>query len=168
MKKALFTLLLAGFICFTASAQTQTRVGGLLGFGTDSDYGNVGIGGIAEFLLNEKMAISPSLVFFFPKDESGVKFSLWELNANFNYYFLDESSVSLYGLAGLIFQGAKVKYEYLGDSYSDSDTNVGLNLGIGSNFHVSNDKILPFAELKYVITDADQLEIFAGVKFNLK
>jgi len=48
-----------------------------------------------------------------------------------------------------------------------SGTELGLNLGLGANFHISNEKILPFAELKYVISDFDQLVIFAGVKVNI-
>lgn len=168
MKKVLFTLLLAAVISFSASAQ-ETRVGGLLAIGTDSDFGNFGIGGIAEFLFNDKMAVSPSLIFFFPKDENDVKLSMWELNANFNYYFYQENSISLYGLAGLNIANYKIKWDYdvPGDD-TESDTEVGLNLGIGSNFSVSNEKILPFAELKYEINEYDQLVILAGVKFNIK
>lgn len=162
MKKVLFTLLLAAVISFSASAQGTTRVGGLLGYGSEIE--SFAIGGIAEFMIKDNMAISPSLVFFFPKTESGYKSSLWELNGNFNYYFLTEGSAQVYGLAGLNLAGAKTK---VGDTEVYSDTELGLNLGIGSNFVTTNDKLLPFAEIKYVISDFDQLCIYAGVKFNI-
>lgn len=163
MKKILLTALLAGVISLTASA--QTRVGGLLGFGSEIE--SLALGGLAEFMINDNMGISPQLVFFFGKEDGGVKQSLWEINGNFNYYFMQEE-VDLYGLAGLNFATYKVKYDIPGfGSNSASDSEIGLNLGLGANFHVSNESILPFAELKYVISDFDQLCIFAGVKFNL-
>lgn len=163
MKKVLFTALLATAVSLTASA--QTRVGGLLGFGSEIE--SLALGGVAEFMIKDNMGISPQLVFFFGKDEGNVKQSLWEINGNFNYYFLQDQ-VDLYGILGLNFANYKVKYDIPGfGSESVTDSEIGLNLGIGSNFTVSNENILPFAELKYVISDFDQLCIFAGVKFNL-
>jgi len=158
MKKVLFTLLLAGVISFSASA--QTRVGGLLAFGSEIE--SLGIGGIAEFMIKDNMGISPGIVFYF----GGDGYSLWEINGNFNYYFATEGSAQFYGLAGLNF--ATVSYDDNDFYDGGSDTEIGLNLGIGSNFVTNNDKLLPFAEIKYVISDFDQLCIFAGIKFNLK
>ena len=158
--------MLAGVISLTASA--QTRVGGLLGFGSEIE--SLALGGVAEFMIKENMGISPQLVFFFGKSQNDVKTSMWEINGNFNYYFMQDN-VDLYGIAGLNLANWKVKYDLSGfpgfDDYSSTGTELGLNLGLGANFQVSNDKILPFAELKYVISDFDQLCIFAGVKFNL-
>lgn len=163
MKKVLFTALLASVVSLTASA--QTRVGGLLGFGSEIE--SLALGGVAEFMIKENMGISPQLVFFFGKKDGDVKQSLWEINGNFNYYFLQDQ-VDLYGIIGLNFANYKVKYDIPGfGSESMTDSEIGLNLGIGSNFPVSNESILPFAELKYVISDFDQLCIFAGVKFIL-
>lgn len=157
MKKVLFTLLLAGVISFSASA--QTRVGGHLAFGSEIE--SFGIGAVAEFMIKENMGISPSFTYFFGDEY----YNMWELNGNFNYYFATEGVAQFYGLAGLNF--ANVSYD--DDVYeSDSNTEMGLNLGIGSNFAISNDKILPYAEIKYVISDYDQLVILAGIKFNLK
>lgn len=166
MKKILLTVLLAGVISLAANA--QTRVGGLLGFGSEIE--SLALGGVAEFMIKENMGISPQLVFFFGKSQNDVKTSMWEINGNFNYYFMQDN-VDLYGIAGLNLANWKVKYDLSGfpgfDDYSSTGTELGLNLGLGANFQVSNDKILPFAELKYVISDFDQLCIFAGVKFNL-
>ncbi|MDV3307454.1 MAG: porin family protein [Cyclobacteriaceae bacterium] len=165
MKKVLFTALLATAISVTASA--QTRIGGLLGFGSEIE--SLALGAVGEFMIQDNMGISPQVVFFFGKKEGDFKESLWEINGNFNYYFLQEN-VDLYGLLGLNIASYKVKYDgpsLPGFSASASDTEIGLNLGLGANFPVSNDSILPFAELKYVISDFDQLCIYAGVKFIL-
>ncbi|HEX7015898.1 MAG TPA: outer membrane beta-barrel protein [Cyclobacteriaceae bacterium] len=163
MKKVLFTALLATMVSLAASA--QTRVGGLLGYGSEIE--SLALGGVAEFMIKDNMGISPQLVFFFGKKDNNVKQSLWEINGNFNYYFLQEE-VDLYGILGLNFANYKVKVDVPGfGSESATDSEIGLNIGIGSNFNVSNDNIKPFAELKYVISDFDQLCIFAGVKFNI-
>jgi|SRR5690606_9055048 outer membrane protein X len=155
MKKVLFTALLATVVSLGASA--QTRIGGMLGFGSEIE--TLGIGALGEFMIKDNMGISPQLFFFFPKDDV----SWFEVNANFNYYFMQDQ-VDLYGLAGLNIATVKVDRGPLEDY---SDTEIGINLGLGLNFHLSNDNIKPFAELKYVIGDADQLAIFAGVKFLL-
>lgn len=165
MKKVLFTVLLATVVSLTASA--QTRVGGLLGYGSEIE--SLALGAVGEFMIKENMGISPQVVFFFGKKQGDVKSSMWEINGNFNYYFLQEN-IDLYGILGLNIASYKVKYDgpaLPGFSASASDTEIGLNLGLGANFPVSNDSILPFAELKYVISDFDQLAIFAGVKFIL-
>src|SRR5690606_14071692 len=165
MKKVLFTALLATVVSLTASA--QTRIGGLLGFGSEIE--SLALGAVGEFMIKDNMGISPQLVFFFGKKEGDVKTSMWEINGNFNYYFLQEN-VDLYGILGLNIASVKVKYDgpsFPGFPASRSDTEIALNLGLAAIFPVSNDNILPFAELKYTISDFDQLCIFAGVKFIL-
>src|SRR5690606_13030329 len=78
--------------------------------------------------------------------------------------------IDLYGILGLNIASYKVEYDgpaLAGFSASASDTEIGLNLGLGANLPVSNDSIRPLAELTYVISAFDQLAIFAGVKFIL-
>ncbi|MDX1628036.1 MAG: hypothetical protein R3345_05020, partial [Fulvivirga sp.] len=48
----------------------------------------------------------------------------------------------------------------------DSNTELGLNLGIGTNFNI-NSSVMPFAQLRFVIGDADQAVLSFGVKFNI-
>jgi opacity protein-like surface antigen len=166
MKKILFVTLLAGVISLTASAQTPVRIGGLLGYGSEIE--SLALGGIGEFMIKDNMGISPSIVVFFGKKQRNIKTSMWEINGNFNYYFLMDQ-VDLYGIAGLNIASIKVKSDYVQFDYiSYSNTEVGLNIGMGANFKVSNDKIIPFAEIKYVISNYDQLCIFGGVKVNIK
>ncbi|SDI08527.1 outer membrane protein [Winogradskyella thalassocola] len=150
-----------------AFAQTETKIGALIGYGTEIE--NIGIGANAEFPIMEKLTISPSFIYYLPKDESGIKINWFEVNANANYYFLDEENIDVYGIAGLNYSSIKVKYENsfgLGGDFSSSDGRIGLNLGAGANFNIGS-SITPFAELKYVIIDGGQLVVAAGVKFNL-
>lgn len=160
------------FISFTnvQAQEIDTRIGGMLAYGTEIE--NIGVGANAEFGVMEKLSISPSFIYYLPKEEGPVKVNWFEVNANANYYLLNDGGFDVYGLAGLNYSSVKVKYDGaafpgFGGSASGSDGRFGLNLGAGANMHLSNDSIMPFAELKYVIIDGGQLVLAAGVKFKI-
>lgn len=159
--KKLLLLALFSLVCY-ASSVAQVRVGGMLGFGSEVEQWGLGVN--AEFFLNDKMAIAPNLLFYFPEKAGGVKYSYWELNGNFHYYFLAEDPVSVYGLGGLNLMTIRIKSDDPAFSgYDNSNSEIGINLGLGVNFNVGS--VLPFAELKYVVGDADQAVLLLGVKF---
>ncbi|MDT0687714.1 outer membrane protein [Autumnicola psychrophila] len=166
--RLLFTgalLFLAGI--FNSSAQTETRLGAMVAYGTEIE--NPGIGVTAEFPIIEDLTIAPGFIYYLPKDESGVSLNWWEINGNANYYFVNTESLGFYGLAGLNYSHVGVDYDgsgFGGASMSVSDGRFGLNLGAGANFDIGS-SIIPFAEAKYVIIDGGQLVIGAGVKFDL-
>ncbi|WP_178989897.1 outer membrane protein [Winogradskyella schleiferi] len=170
MKKINLILVIVAFYIgctFIATAQTETKIGGLLAYGTEIK--NIGIGANAEFPIMEKLTVSPSFIYYLPKDESGIKINWFEVNANANYYFLNEENIDVYGIAGLNYSSVKASYDgnnFLGNNYSSSDGRFGLNIGGGANFSLGSN-FIPFAELKYVIIDEGQLVIAAGVKFNI-
>ena len=91
----------------------------------------------------------------------------FEVNANANYYLLNQDNIGVYALGGLNYSSVKVSFDnaWLGSS-SASDGRFGLNLGGGINFKLGGN-IIPFAEIKYVIIDGGQLVAGAGAKFNL-
>jgi outer membrane protein X len=164
MKKGVLLTLIS--LTFCAASYAQVRIGGFLGYGSEVEQ--LAIGANAEFFLNEKMAIAPSLAFYLPEENGPYKLNVWELNGNFHYYFVSEDMISVYGLGGLNFTSVHVKIDGGGffDDVDDSETEIGLNIGGGINFKVT-DKIIPFGELKYAISDFDQVAIFFGVKFQL-
>lgn len=151
---------------FLSSAQTDTRLGVLIAYGSEIE--NVGLGVNAEFPVMESLTISPSFVYYFPKENYlTVDMNWWELNANANYYFVDNENLGFYGLAGLNYSHISVDYDIPGGSSVDtSDGEFGLNLGVGANFDI-NSKITPFAQAKYVIIDGGQFVIAAGIRFNI-
>ena len=163
--KKLFVIAVLSTVCYTASV-AQVRIGAFLANGTELEQWGLGVN--AEFFINEKMSIQPNLLFYFPEKVGDYKFSWWELNGDFHYYFVSQDVVSFYGKAGLNFMNYKVKYDgpSTGFDISGSDSYVGVNLGIGANFNVGG--VLPFGELKYVLGDADQAVISLGVKFPIK
>ncbi|MDR7128964.1 outer membrane protein X [Algoriphagus sp. 4150] len=149
------------------SAQDSKRIGGQLIYGTNIN--SLGVGAIAEFPIAEKMIISPSFSFYFPKDETIVKTSAFEINGNLNYMLLQEGAIHLYGLGGLNYTQMKVKTDLsiIGGTsdFSVSEGRIGLNLGAGVNFDLGKN-LLPFAEIKYVLSDFDRLVLAGGIKFN--
>lgn len=167
--KTINTFFCIVFLCCTlhfAHAQDETRIGALLAYGTEVE--NLGIGANAEFPIMDKLTISPSFIYYLPKDQVGVKVNWFEINGNANYYFLEQDNLSVYGLGGLNYSSVKVKYDgpYGGIiDYGGADGRFGLNIGGGANFILGN--LTPFAELKYVIIDGGQLVLAAGVKFGL-
>ena len=165
-KTILFFSLLCLFIGGISNAQTETRVGGFLAYGTEIE--NLGLGVNAEFSIMENLMVSPAFIYYFPKNESGISINWYEFNANANYYFLSEENMQFYGIGGLNYSHVKVSYDGPFDSYlaEVSDGRVGLNLGGGVNFNIGKN-FMPFTELKYVIIDGGQLAIAGGVKFNL-
>lgn len=163
MKRVL--LLLSCVLMFQwATAQEDTRVGAFLAYGTEVE--SLGIGANAEFPIATNLTISPSLIYYFPREESGVDFNWFEVNGNANYYFVNEDNIGVYGLAGLNYTNVKVSGDTGFGDASVSDGRLGLNLGAGANFLIDG-SIIPFAELKYVIIEEGQLVIMGGVKFNI-
>ncbi|WP_425401993.1 hypothetical protein [Fulvivirga imtechensis] len=61
----------------------------------------------------------------------------------------------------------KVKYDDGNIRYKDTNSELGLNLGIGTNLNLGG-SIKPFAEFKFTISDFDQAVLFFGVKYDLK
>jgi outer membrane immunogenic protein len=162
MKKIL--LFTVSLLLMTTGLFAQTRLGAQLGYGSATEQW--GAGANAEIFINDKMAISPDLLLYFPEKKSGVRYSFWEINANFHYYVLSEDVVGLYGLAGLNFITSREKFESsIVDDYDNSNTDLGLNLGIGLNVVLG--ELVPYAELKYVVGNVDQAVVMAGVKIQL-
>lgn len=151
---------------FLSTAQTDTRLGVLIAYGSDIE--NVGLGVNAEFPVMENLTISPSFIYYFPKENYlTVDMNWWELNANANYYFVDNQNLGFYGLAGLNYSHVSVDLNTPGSpSIESSDGKFGLNIGVGSNFNI-NSKITPFAQAKYVLIDGGQFVIGAGIRFSI-
>ena len=168
MKKTLLALFFIVFAITTIQAQQPIRVGAFAGFGTKIERPAIGV--IGEFGIMDKLTISPSFAYYFTEKNGFAKTSFFEFNANANYYFLTEGSFHVYGLAGLQVARSSVSVNLGGlgiGNYGGSASKVGLNVGAGANMDLGS-KIMPFAELKYTLGGAEQLGIFAGVKYSIK
>lgn len=164
MKKYILLLFVVVMSAGVASAQTPIRLAPFLGYGSDV-IKQTHVGFLAEFMINSKMAISPDLILYFPKINNYQKQSWYELDGNFNYYFVQEKGFHLYGLAGLNYTRVKYRDTRTDRIYGD-DGRIGINLGFGMNF-VASRRVLPFIQMKYVVSDYDHAAISAGIKFQV-
>ena len=157
----------------------QDRIYPGIVFGSEIETVGITLG--SEFFVSKKVSIAPDFIFYFPNKESRVsggnqietKTTLWELNGNVHYYFVDKSNIGFYGVGGLNY--SHVGYEYkrtdvdsgiIESQFDGSDGEIGLNFGVGANFPIRHN-FTPFTELKYVAASTDQLVISAGLKFEL-
>jgi len=159
-------VLIIGFIVSPSTANAQNSVGGGLAFGTGIESAGIGIN--AEFRVADKISVAPSFIYFFPRTViAGIQTKQFEVNINGNYYLRSDDKIDFYALAGLNITRISIPIIFPGLIESTiSSTEVGLNVGAGANFKVSS-KVTPFAEMKYAISNFDQLVIFGGVKFGL-
>ena len=164
MKKVILgaCLLMVLALATPVYSQIDNRVGPMISF-TGGDFDETGLGVVGEFGVAQKVSIAPQFILYFP----GNDVSLFELNFNANYYFFNQDVFELYGLGGLNFARAGYKYTDInGDTQKDSNSELGLNLGIGTNFQFGK-KFVPFAEFRFTIGDYSQVALGLGVKFNL-
>ena len=139
MKKLILTLLFFGFLSYFSTAQ---RIGAGLAYGSDVSVAGLGING--EFFLKDKVAVSPGFIFYFE--------DAWEANGNVNWMLSGNDAILPYAITGLNIIS------------SNGNSELGINAGIGSNFDIGG-RSRPFAEVKYVLGDADQLVLLGGIKF---
>ena len=79
-----------------------------------------------------------------------------------HYFFEVDPTWTIYPLFGVNIATVSEKVNDI--SFSNSD--VGINLGFGSEYNIDR-KFSGFGEIKYVISDADQLVITFGVLYSL-
>lgn len=180
MKRGLF--ILAAFLLVVASVQAQKgkiSVGGGLAYGTEIKKMGINLRGY--YGITDKIDAAPSFTYFFPDKEEFLggetKWNVWELNLDGHYNFYEADGFKAYGIAGLNFAGTHWSYEYeyvdpfTGQTQkydeSDSDMNIGLNLGAGGQYNF-NEKMGVFADIKYAISNYDQLVISFGIIYGLK
>lgn len=156
MKKNIL-LVVGVFIISIVSTHAQTRVGGGFSYGTDVEEFGLNFNG--EFFLKDNLAISPEINIFFIEGDGG----FWTINADGHFYFAGSSAASVYGLAGLNLATASFE---LPNGEDESETELGLNLGIGSNFDI-NSVVMPFVQFKFVVSDFDQAVLTFGIRVGI-
>lgn len=165
MKKIILTAAIILGLGFAAQAQTKAGVH----FGYGSEIERPLIGANAEFGITEKISVAPDFTYYFTEEITYVKTSMWELNANAHYYFMDNDKFKVFGLGGLNYTHAKVTWDgpawgFGGGGASSSDSEIGFNLGGGATYDLT-DKIQAFSTLKYTIGSTDQVVLFVGARY---
>jgi hypothetical protein len=141
-------------LLFSATSHAQSSLGIGLSYGAEIEA--VGLDGRFYYELNKKpqMRIAAGLVYYFVDDP----LTFYTIDGNFHYGLADFSGGFAYGIGGL-------QIAIAGATGFDSDSDVGLNLGVGAEFKV------PFGgipvEVKYVVGNADQLVLSGGLRFSM-
>jgi len=138
-----------------------------------------GITAQAEAFTGEKTALFGQYNLYAPSSESfttatstGSVSTNWnELNFNFEYFFLQNKTISMAGLAGISVNTLIIKTEENFNNgvttfFNDSDTRVGFNIGIVIELF-NTKSLFPFVEIKDNINKDNQVVVVTGLKINL-
>lgn len=157
--------LLTVFACVASYAQKGSMsVGVQAGYGTEIE--SFGSGVNFTYNVTDKLALVPSFDYFFGKDESGVKSSMWDFNADVHYNFTLSDKFVVYPFAGFTYTSWSAEVSILGTTVSSTDGYYGANLGGGVMYDVTP-SIGIGAELKYQLLTgdgSDGSQIVYGVK----
>lgn len=166
MKKGLLAIActIALIIGISTTAQAQMKAGLGVAFGTEAE--SLGLTGNFYTAIPsvENLSVGGDIIYFLPKERfPGIKSTWFEINFNGQYEFYAEQMIRAYALGGLNVAQVGTKID---NSSSDNfnDTKIGLNLGVGGEYAFS-ESMLGFAELKFVLSDADQAVFLAGLRF---
>ncbi len=137
---------------FAASATAQDKgdmaAGVNLNLGAGDGLTNFGIGLEYQWNVIDNLRLEPSFTYFIKKDY----ISMWDISANVHYQFQLAERFDLYPLAGLSVMGVKASYDtgFYG-KVSASDTDFGVNLGVGCDYDLS-ERLALNLEAKYRIS----------------
>lgn len=168
MKKLLMIAVM--FLSSTAmfAEQGDMWVGANANYGMHSDYKNLGIGAKIQWEFMDNIRVEPSFNYYFKKDLC----TMYDVNIN-GHYLINAGGLTIYPLAGVTLLGTKVTVPainvmgYNTPEVSASDSNLGLNVGGGVEFPIS-DGIKLNAEFKYqIVKDWNRPVISVGAAFAL-
>jgi hypothetical protein len=148
MKKLLCTVALVGMLVAPGAVQAQLEAGPILAYHTDAEA--VGVGAYIAIpvpQLAEGFALVPDFTWFFPDN-----YDYFEINGDIAYFFPVSETTPVMPFA---FGGLNI-------ASTDSNTDVGLNLGGGIQFGGS---LRPAVGAKFEIQDATGFVIFGAVGF---
>jgi len=180
--KKLLTILFVTVLIFgtssllhTAQAQVEEgeiKLGAGLAFGTGVFDGGGDLDNDIGIRIDGYYAVTPEIragadfTFYFPKSVGNVDATVWELNFNGNYIFLDEDGLIVYGIGGLNITGINIDSESVnGFGGSASESEFGLNLGAGLEYALDFADFFAEAKLGNLGGDANQFALGAGLRF---
>lgn len=151
MKKLMILISMMFFIMGSAFAQKGIQAFGVnLGYGSEIESASIGVK--YQYNITNNIRLEPSANYFFEK--RGI--DMFDFNANAHYLIPTENNIRLYPLAGLTF----TRWDF-----GKVANRLGLNIGGGADFDVSDNLFVNF-ELKYqIIKDLDQAVFNVGLTY---
>lgn len=171
--RKLFLALLVALVSVSASAQKgQTAVGANMSYGTE--ISNIGFGVKGQYGITDAIRVEAGFDYFLKKDAC----TFWNINLNAHYLFPLSDKLKVYPLVGLTYAHTSVDFgsydlpswdeysdEYGADGGSSSDSKIGVNLGAGLQYDLS-DKWAVNVEVKYqLISDFNQAVFGVGLAY---
>lgn len=160
MKTKLFFTSLAFLLIGSVSLSAQFSAGAGLAYGTDVE--ELGIRAVGVYQFAEEWRGAADFIYYFDGVED---VSLWELNTNAHYVFSNDDKFLAYALAGLNLIAVTVDLGVIGGG-KETNTEAGLNIGAGGQYFVT-ENVSIHGEVKYAISDADQIVIGIGALINI-
>ncbi len=151
--KRIILLMLLGFI-FIPKLQAQTSVGGGLMF-----YGETALEAKADFNVSDRISVSPAIGYFLTDG-----YTVFMISGAGHYNLGDPESFNYYPLVGLNLISVSASY----GGFSSSASNVGLELGGGATYSLS-DSMKLYGEVKYIGHGvwSNNIGLSIGVYFSL-
>ncbi len=168
MKKNILIVLLSILSCnvFAQSFDaSKVRAGAGLVYATE--IGNIGItiNGVYSFSEQWEGAFAYSHIF----EKDYVTFNIFDFDAHYVFHQQDER-MNFYGIGGLAITSTKIEIPaiqlgaFSTPSTSVSDSSVGLNLGVGMNYKLS-DKLNLAPEARFTIMDGSYFRLGASIQY---
>jgi len=135
--------------------------------GLDND---IGIRADGYYAFTDVIRGGGDFTFYFPSSEGDVDLTVWELNFNGHYIFLDEEGLIVYALGGINITGITVDVPEVDTGFgtfggSTSESEFGLNLGGGVEYALDFADLFGEVKLGGLGGDADQFVVGAGLRF---
>jgi len=167
-KITIWTLLFSILISSLSTVEAQRiSAGGGVGFGSESENLNFQIN--AYFSpSNTPIRLGGDVGYSMPERESNFRMDIIESNANVHFMAVDEEVVSIYSITGLNVTHSRARTSFDSQpSVTDSDTETGLNLGIGGEFKTGKGRT--YGEIKYVTgrSNGDSFVVGGGVRIRI-
>lgn len=177
MRKLFFTFIVSLIsICSFAQTKGDKAVGINLSYATKNS--NIGIGVKGQYNITDAIRTEASFDYFLKKDG----LTVWDINVNAHYLFPVANKIKIYPLAGLTYThwNSSFSFEvpkiagYYGSYGNDEDYDldsssstgkIGVNLGGGASYELT-DQLLLNAEIKYqLISDYNQAVFSVGIAY---
>ena len=170
MRKLFLTAVIALLSIGAYAQKGQAYLGGQLAYPTDIE--SLGIGVKGGYGITDAIRAQATFDYFLKKDNV----SCWDLNLDVHYLFPLGNNIKVYPLAGLTYLRSSVDgvtqtvntpagSVTVGSNESYSDGDLGLNLGGGFQYDLT-DKLVLNAEVKFqIIKNTNQGVISAGLAY---
>jgi len=170
MRKLFLTAVIALLSIGAYAQKGQAYLGGQLAYPTEIE--SLGIGVKGGYGITDAICAQATFDYFLKKDNV----SWWDLNLDVHYLFPLGNNIKVYPLAGLTYLRGSVDgftqtvntpdgSVTVGSNESYSDGNLGLNLGGGFQYDLT-DKLALNAEVKFqIIKNTNQGVISAGLAY---